>query len=167
MTIQNSKDRVRHSADRLGLTINIVTMPKSTRTAAEAALACRCAISQIVKSIILADRDNGNLILFLISGDNRIDLSGVEYFIQRNLIKAEPKIIRQKTGFSIGGVSPIGHLTMIPIYLDPRLLEFKTVWAAAGTPNSVFSVDPYFLGKKIGALRLPLDCLIQPPSFGE
>ena len=164
MTDQNSLKRVRDSARKLGLTIDILEMPKSTRTAVQAAAACNCQISQIVKSLIFTDSDNGGLILFLIAGENEINLSGTENFLKTKLIRAEPREIRQKTGFAIGGISPIGHLSVLPVYLDSRLLDFETVWAAAGTPNSVFSVNPSILGEKTGAIELPPNCLTPSSS---
>tara|TARA_Y100000588_G_scaffold278156_1_gene294759 strand:- start:825 stop:1319 length:495 start_codon:yes stop_codon:yes gene_type:complete len=159
VTDRNSLERVRNTASKLGLSIDILEMPKSTRTAVEAALACSCEPSQIIKSLVFEIQSNGELILFLISGSNKIDLSNTSKFLGEVVQKAAPHQVRQKTGFAIGGVAPIGHLSELPTYIDPKLLEFKTVWAAAGAPNAVFSIDPAILSQISQAVQLPNHCL--------
>ena len=159
VTDNKSLERVRKTARKLGLSIDILEMPKSTRTAVEAALACGCEPSQIIKSLVFQIQSNGELILFLISGSNKIDLSNTSKFFGEAVQKADPNQVREKTGFAIGGVAPIGHLSELPIYIDPKLFEFETVWAAAGTPNAVFSIDPAVLSQKSQAVQLPTRCL--------
>ncbi|TLP45983.1 MULTISPECIES: YbaK/EbsC family protein [Cohaesibacter] len=139
---KSSKDRVREAGEALGLAIEIVTMPASTRTAEEAAEACGCAVGQIVKSLIFERHDNQHLALLLIAGDNRADMDLAARVIGTSLDRADPKKVRADTGFAIGGVAPIGHLCEMEVYMDPALLTHATVWAAAGAPNSVFEVKP-------------------------
>ena len=149
-------DRVRAAADALGLDIEILEMPASTRTAEEAAEACGCAVSRIVKSLIFQRRDGNGLVLLLIAGDNQADLDLAGRLISAPLEPADAKQVRDETGFAIGGVAPIGHLNAPPILIDPDLLGHETVWAAAGAPNAVFSVDPARLAELTGA-RPPVE----------
>ncbi|MEL6583182.1 MAG: YbaK/EbsC family protein [Pseudomonadota bacterium] len=148
--MSKSLKRVRAALADLGLPDTTQEMPDSTRTAEDAARACGCALDQIVKSMVF-ERE-GALVLLLIAGGNQApaELGGAP------LSRADPQRVRAETGFAIGGVAPIGHLSALPVYLDPRLLEFDLVWAAAGTPRHVFSVNPDMLRTLISAETLPL-----------
>lgn len=150
----SSLDRVRIEADALGLAIDIKTMSQSTRTAEEAAEACGCTVAQIVKSLIFERHDTGELVLLLIAGNNRADLEKAAAIIGSSLDRADPKKVRAETGFAIGGVAPIGHLHPPAVYMDPDLLAFDTVWAAAGRPDAVFETEPGILCELIGASLL-------------
>ncbi|WP_119307192.1 YbaK/EbsC family protein [Cohaesibacter haloalkalitolerans] len=154
---KSSKERVQEAIDALGLNSQVVTMPDSTRTAEDAAAACGCAVAQIVKSLIFERHDNHHLVLLLIAGNNRADLDLAAGVIGSTLDRADPKKVRAETGFAIGGVAPIGHLCEMEVYMDPDLLQFETVWAAAGAPNAVFKVEPQALAKAAGAKALSLD----------
>jgi prolyl-tRNA editing enzyme YbaK/EbsC (Cys-tRNA(Pro) deacylase) len=121
-----------------------IEMPAETRSAAQAAAAAGCAIDQIVKSIIFAG-GSGAIYLFLTAGGNQVDPSLASTLAGEDLGRADPDIVRQKTGFAIGGVAPIGHLTSLPIWMDPHLFTFDTIWAAAGTPRHIFAITPVAL----------------------
>lgn len=151
---KSSKDRVREAGIQLGLDIEIVSMPSSTRTAEEAADACGCSVGQIVKSLIFQRHDNAHLALLLIAGDNRADMDLAAKVVGTSLDRADPKKVRAETGFAIGGVAPIGHLCAMEVYMDPALLKHETVWAAAGAPNSVFEVAPKVLQSATHAVLL-------------
>ncbi len=112
------------------------------RTAEEAAAACGCALDQIVKSIIFCGEASGAVRLFLTAGGNRVDGPKASALAGEGLTRADGAQVRAATGFAIGGVAPLAHLTPTPTWIDPRLLEFETVWAAAGTPRHVFSIAP-------------------------
>ncbi|WBU54081.1 YbaK/EbsC family protein [Paracoccus sp. SCSIO 75233] len=112
------------------------------RTAADAAAAVGCGIDQIAKSIIFRGEDSGHVVLFLTAGGNRVDAEKATAIAGQKLGKADAALIRAETGFAIGGVAPLGHLSEIAAYLDPRLTEFDVVWAAAGTPRHVFAISP-------------------------
>jgi len=116
------------------------------RTAAQAASALGCTVDQIAKSIIFADAD-GVAVLFLTTGGQQVDAQKAARLAGGPLGKADAALIRAQTGFAIGGVSPLGHLSPIRTWMDPRLLDFDIVWAAAGTPNHVFSCPPQVLAK--------------------
>lgn len=145
---------MREAGETLGLGIEIVTMPASTRTAEDAAAACECEVAQIVKSLIFERHDNQHLVLLLIAGHNRADMDLAARVIGSTLDRADPKKVRSETGFAIGGVAPIGHLCPMEVYMDPDLLGFDIVWAAAGAPNAVFSTTPQKLFEATGAILL-------------
>lgn len=143
--------RVAEKADELDLQIDIVRMDQSTRTAQEAADACGCAVGQIVKSLVFEDANTGALTLLLVSGAHDADLAHLESSCELKLKRCDGRRVRDETGFAIGGVAPIGHKIDIPVYIDNALLTYDVVWAAAGRPDSVFSVDPKALVEKIKA----------------
>ncbi len=149
--LPESARRVEAAAAALGLTIDIRDMPQSTRTAADAAAACGCAVGQIVKSLIFRGANSNAPLLLLVSGQNRVDEALAGQAIGEALTRADAAFVRAMTGFAIGGIPPFGHASPIPTYIDPQLLTFDVVWAAAGTPSAVFSVDPRVLAAATGA----------------
>lgn len=134
--------RVAAAAAELGLAIEIVLMPDSTRTAEEAAAACGCGVGQIVKSLVFTGAQSGRDMLLLVSGDNRVDEAGVAAHLGEGLERPRGAHVRKVTGFAIGGIPPFGHAAPLATFIDEDLLAHDVVWAAAGTPNAVFSVDP-------------------------
>jgi prolyl-tRNA editing enzyme YbaK/EbsC (Cys-tRNA(Pro) deacylase) len=124
--------------------------PGPARTAQDAAAACGCALDQIVKSLIFQG-ESGQLYLFLTAGGNRVDPARAAALAGEPLGRADADTVRDATGFAIGGVAPLGHLTAPRIFADPRLLDFATVWAAAGTPRHVFPAAPRALLAACGA----------------
>ena len=156
-----STARVLRAAKELGLSIDILKMPSSTRTADGAAQACGCIAAQIIKSIIVVNTDTNALILFLVSGSNNIDLLETSNVLNANLTMAKPTDVKNRTGFAIGGVSPLGHKTKLETYFDSTLLQYNEVWAAAGHPNIVFKCDFNELIRSISAKFLPISCFIE------
>lgn len=146
-----STDRVKNAAEAAGLEIAIREMPQSTRTAAEAAEACGTTVAQIVKSLIFRKAESGEPVLILVSGANRVDQTAIKSVIGETLKRMDANDVRAVTGFAIGGVAPLGSLTPLATYVDADLLQFPTVWAAAGAPNAVFEVDPKALTAATGA----------------
>lgn len=126
-------------------------MAVETRTAAQAAEAAGCEIDQIAKSIIFLGAGSGALMLFLTAGGNQVDAAKAETLAGEPLAQADGAMVRKVTGFAIGGVSPVGHLTPPRPFLDPRLMTFDLVWAAAGTPRHIFSIAPGDLQRLTGA----------------
>ncbi len=151
-----SAERVRDAAARLGLAIAIREMPQSTRTADEAASACGCSIGQIVKSLVFAGGASGEPHLLLVSGKNRVDEAGVAASIGESLVRPGAAQVRAWTGFAIGGIPPFGHERPMKTFLDRDLLAFDEVWAAAGTPNAVFEINPRELARATGATIIAL-----------
>lgn len=123
-----------------GIDSPIVTMHDSTRTAAEAATAIGCELGQIVKSLVfIAD---GEPLIVLVSGSNRVSEKILGDSLGVALGKADASFVKDATGYSIGGVPPFGHATRLRTVVDPSLLGYSTVWAAAGTGLSVFELTP-------------------------
>ncbi|MEJ1160783.1 YbaK/EbsC family protein [Prosthecomicrobium sp. N25] len=149
-------ERVRAAAEALGLPIEIVTMPDSTRTAEEAAAACGCPVGAIVKSLVFVGRESRRPILMLVSGVNRVDEEAVARDLGEAVDRPDARFVREVTGFAIGGVAPFGHATPLATRIDRALLAHDRVWAAAGTPHAVFSVDPRDLAGRIGAEPIDL-----------
>ena len=147
----SSMARVADAAARAGLEIRILKMAQSTRTAQEAADAAGCGVSQIVKSLVLENTSTKLLNLMLVSGAHNADMDYISACYNISFTRCEVRRVRDETGFAIGGVAPIGHLNTIPIYMDRTLLDHTTVWAAAGRPDSVFSVEPQALASVIQA----------------
>lgn len=140
--MSKSLKRVKRTAEELGLGITIVETSMDTHTAEQAAQSQNCHLDQIAKSIIFRGETSSQPILFLTAGGNRVDAAKASTLAAEPLGKADAALIRSQTGFAIGGVSPIGHLNVIKTFIDPRLLEFDILWAAAGTPRHVFSIAP-------------------------
>lgn len=140
--MSGSIDRVTQAAQAAGLEITVRRMGASTRTAEEAAGQCGCDVAQIVKSLIFQGNESGSLYLFLVSGTNQLDLDKATSLVGEKLKRADPRHIREETGFAIGGVSPIGHLIPITALADETLLAFGQVWAAAGAHDAVFAAEP-------------------------
>lgn len=121
------------------------------RTAQEAADAAGVSVDQIVKSIIFRGEESGHVVLFLTAGGNRVSAAKASAVAGQPLGKADAELIRAETGFAIGGVSPVGHLTPARSYWDPRLDGFSEIWAAAGTPRHIFRSTPAELKRITGA----------------
>lgn len=143
--------RVQAAAEAAGLAVEIRIMPDSTRTAADAAAACGCDVGQIVKSLIFRGKTSGKPLLLLVSGANRVDEKGCAAVIGEALGRADADFVREVTGYAIGGIPPLGHATALDTYIDEDLLQYITVWAAAGTPNAVFAVNPVKLRDAVRA----------------
>ena len=140
--ISASFQRVQEALDQSGLGLEVVELPKSTRTAQEAADAVGCELGQIVKSLILRGSDSDRPYLVLVSGSNRANLEQIGQVMGEPVQMADADFVRQRTGFSIGGVAPVGLSESIQTLIDQDLLQHEIIWAAAGTPRSVFSLSP-------------------------
>ena len=148
--MSKSMARVRRALEEAGLAADIHALGEA-RTAAQAATVAGCAIDQIAKSIIFAGLETGRAVLFLTAGGNQVEPARASAVAGEALGKASADLIRAQTGFAIGGVAPVGHLTPIRAYLDPRLMEFDVIWAAAGTPQHIFPITPADLHRLTGA----------------
>ncbi|MGH2581323.1 MAG: YbaK/EbsC family protein [Anaerolineales bacterium] len=135
----------------LGLNGRVVEFETTTRTAADAAAAIGCELGQIVKSLIFKTTNSGHAVLVYTSGSNRVDEKRIEGLVGEPLSKADADFVRSVTGFAIGGVPPFGFSHPQHTYLDEDLLQYAEVWAAAGTPNSVFPLRVEELIRLTGA----------------
>jgi prolyl-tRNA editing enzyme YbaK/EbsC (Cys-tRNA(Pro) deacylase) len=157
VVLMGAIERFTESAHRLGIEPEVRRFPEGTKTAVDAAKAIGCDVAQIVKSLIfMAD---GRPVIAFTSGANRVDPSKLATVAGASETRrATPEEARAATGFAVGGTPPFGHAESLPTYIDPGLLAFQEVWAAAGTPDSVFPLPPQEL---IRATRA------QPADFTE
>jgi prolyl-tRNA editing enzyme YbaK/EbsC (Cys-tRNA(Pro) deacylase) len=137
-----SAQKVQEALKALGFPFEVMELQTSTRTSAEAAQTVGCQVGQIAKSIIFRRKQTDKPILVIASGVNRVNEKRIEELISEPLGKADADYVRKHTGFVIGGVPPIGHLEKLDIFIDEDLLQYKEIWAAAGTPNAVFKLTP-------------------------
>ncbi|MBT2452168.1 YbaK/EbsC family protein [Streptomyces sp. ISL-43] len=134
----------------LGLEPDVRSFPDGTRTAADAAAAIGCELSQIVKSLIFAA--DGVPVLVLMDGASRVDVEAVRRELGAGAVtRADAALVRETTGYAIGGVPPFGHRTRTRVLADRSLLVHEVVWAAAGTPHTVFPMAPRELIRHAGA----------------
>lgn len=144
-------DRVRQSLADLGMEVSVRELPESTRTASEAAQAVGCEVGQIAKSLVFQGKESQTPYLVIASGSNRVDERKLALLVGEDLKLASPDFVREQTGYSIGGVPPLGHATEIRSFMDEDLLSYDQIWAAAGSPRAVFPVDPERIVEVTGA----------------
>ena len=132
--------RVAAALQAQGIDPHIVEFAESTRTAEEAARAVGTEVARIVKSLVFLAGDQP--LLALVSGSNRVDTARLSAALGMPVVRADAALVREATGFAIGGVPPLGHATKLPVVLDADLQQYDTVYAAAGTPNAVFPIAP-------------------------
>jgi prolyl-tRNA editing enzyme YbaK/EbsC (Cys-tRNA(Pro) deacylase) len=142
--------RVQQALAEQGMIGRVVELPASTRTSPEAAAAVGCQVGQIAKSLVFVTQDTRRPILIIASGANRVNEKNMAALVGEPLGKADADFVRLHTGFSIGGVPPLGHPEPLETYVDEDLLQYKEIWAAAGTPHAVFRLSPAELVKISG-----------------
>ena len=140
--LPESARKVQATLEALGVRCRVVAVPETTRTAEEAARSIGCEIGQIAKTVLFQGSRTGKPVLVVASGANRVDEPLLAGQVGEGLKKAKADFVRESTGYAIGGVPPIGFPQAIETWIDEDLLTYPEVWAAAGTPNTVFSVDP-------------------------
>ncbi|MFO7168265.1 MAG: YbaK/EbsC family protein [Chloroflexota bacterium] len=141
-SLSASAQRVQDALAALGLPHRVVELPASTRTAQEAADALGCTVGQIVKSLVFRATQTDTPILVLASGANRVNEARLGELVGEPVAKADAAFVRAHTGFAIGGVAPLGHPAPLRTFIDADLMQYDTIWAAAGTPNAVFALAP-------------------------
>lgn len=140
--LSSQSKQIQALLDSLGLNILVKEFEYSTRTAAEAAEAIGCRVGQIVKSLIFETVVSHQPVLVLVSGTNRVNEIKLEKTVGEQVEKADADFVREKTGFVIGGVPPVGHKEEMQTYIDKDLMQYRQVWAAAGHPKSIFPIEP-------------------------
>lgn len=151
MPLKPSAQRVQDALAARGFTNAVVELPDSTRSAAEAAAAVGCEVAQIVKSLLFRGASSDRAILVMASGRHRVDEARITALIGEPIAKASAAFVRERTGFAIGGVPPIGHSGPTVAVVDEALFEHQQIWAAAGHPNAVFPLTPAELVAMTGA----------------
>ena len=138
--------RAEKSLKQFNSDLKVIVLEQTARTANDAATALGCKVGAIVKSLLFKAGDS--FVLCLVSGDKRCSLNKLKKIIdEKDISMAHPDDVKKITGYTIGGVSPVGHLNKVKIYIDTNLERFKTVFAAAGHPNCVFEIHFYQLIK--------------------
>ena len=121
-------------------TLSVTELENTARTALDAAKSLNCEVGAIVKSLLFKNGDN--YFLCLVSGDKRCSLNKLKkFFNSKDLSMASPNDVKEQTGYTIGGVSPIGHTNSLQILVDSSLNRFKDLFAAAGHPNCIFKIN--------------------------
>jgi len=141
MSLEPSATKVQEALAAAGFTNEVVMLPASARTAAEAAAAVGCAVGQIAKSLVFRAA-SGRAVLVVASGAHRVDEARVAAALGEPIGRADPEFVRVETGFAIGGVPPLGHARPLSTFVDEALLAHAEVWAAAGHPHAVFRATP-------------------------
>jgi prolyl-tRNA editing enzyme YbaK/EbsC (Cys-tRNA(Pro) deacylase) len=143
--------RVQDALRQRGSLAQVIAVPDSTRTAAEAAAVLGTSVGAIVKSLVFLA--GAQPILVLTSGSERVSVKKVEAIVGTAIARADADAVKRLTGYAIGGVPPLAHDTQPRVLFDPHLLEFDIVWAAGGTPHAVFGIPPAELERITGAER--------------
>lgn len=140
--LSSSAQKVQEALRLLGFSFQVVELPGSTRTAKDAAQTIGCQVEQIVKSLVFKGKHSQAPILVIASGGNRVNEQRLSELAGEPIEKADAAYVRERTGFAIGGVPPVGHSERIKTFIDKDLLQYADVWAAAGTPQAVFRLAP-------------------------
>jgi prolyl-tRNA editing enzyme YbaK/EbsC (Cys-tRNA(Pro) deacylase) len=148
--LPGSAQKVQDALTGKGFDFQVVEMPASTRTAQEAADAIGCEVGQIAKSLVFKARQTQRPVLVIVSGAHRVNESALGQLLGEPIDKADASFVRQKTGFVIGGVPPLGHPEPLLTFLDEELRQHQEIWAAAGSPTAVFRLTPVGLENMTG-----------------
>ena len=142
MSLSPTAQKVQDLLVQRGFNCQVIEHAESTRTAQEAADRAGCLLGQITKSLIFKGTHSGKPILVLTSGANRVNEKLISTYAGEAIGRADAEFVREVTGYAIGGVPPLGHAQPMETYLDEDLLQYPTIWAAAGTPNAIFELTP-------------------------
>ena len=150
MPLTPAAQRVSDALRQKGFAGEVLELAVSTRSAADAARAVGCDVARIVKSLVFREATTGEPILVLTSGSNRVDEAALGDRLGQRLERADADFVREHTGFAIGGVPPLGHLSPVRTLIDRDLMAHETIWAAAGTPSALFEIAPEDLAHMTG-----------------
>ena len=134
-------ERVQNALTAARLSCEIVEMPSTTRTAQEAADAIGCDVAHIAKSLVFRTKSL-QPILVIASGSNRVNEKTLALLIGETIEKPDADFVKEKTGFTIGGIPPVGHTEKLVTFFDEDLMKYDVIWAAAGTPFSLIKLTP-------------------------
>lgn len=152
-----SARRVQEAAAGRGFAFQVVEFPASTRTAADAAAAIGCEVAQIAKSLVFRTKAGQRPLLVIASGVNRVNEKRLRDLVGEPIEKADADFVRERIGFAIGGVPPVGHRETVEVFIDEDLLTLGELWAAAGTPNAVFRLPaadlPALTGGRVASVK--------------
>jgi prolyl-tRNA editing enzyme YbaK/EbsC (Cys-tRNA(Pro) deacylase) len=137
-----SAQKVQATLSELGFACDVIEFSQPTRTAADAAQAVGCEVGQIAKSLVFQGAQTRHPIMVIASGANRVDEKVLSELLGEPITKANAELVRYWTGFTIGGVPPVGRRAQMHTFIDEDLLQYEEIWAAAGTPYAVFRLAP-------------------------
>jgi prolyl-tRNA editing enzyme YbaK/EbsC (Cys-tRNA(Pro) deacylase) len=152
MNLSPSALKVQQALNAFGMSLEVIELPDSTRTSLEAAQALGCQVGQIAKSIIFQATPSQHPVLVIASGSNRVNEKVIEDLVGDAIGKADADFVRQRTGFVVGGVPPVGHSETLQTFIDQDLFQYSEIWAAAGTPHAVFRLTPDNLLRMTGGI---------------
>jgi prolyl-tRNA editing enzyme YbaK/EbsC (Cys-tRNA(Pro) deacylase) len=138
--VHPNAQRIQNALRERGSSAQVIQVPESTRTAVEAAAALGTTVAQIVKSLVFVADDRP--LLVLTSGSERVSTEKVRALVGAAVSRPDADTVKLLTGYSIGGIPPLAHVMPARVLMDPHLLDFDVVWAAAGTPHTVFGIAP-------------------------
>ena len=148
--LSDSAKKVQYALDPFGLDFQVQELPGSTRTASDAAQAIGCQVGQIAKSLVFRFLVVERPLLVIASGSNRVDLDLLGASLGEAIVMADADYVRAATGFAIGGIPPLGHVSPLETLIDQELMQYEEIWAAAGTPHAVFRLVPDDLVRTTG-----------------
>jgi prolyl-tRNA editing enzyme YbaK/EbsC (Cys-tRNA(Pro) deacylase) len=146
--------RVRAALDTAGVASAIVELPGAARTAQAAATFLGCEVGQIANSLVFRAERSGNAVLVMSSGARRVDIARLAATVGEPIGKADAAFVRERTGFAIGGVPPVGHATPLAAYVEKSLAAHQKIWAAAGHPHTVFPLTYDELVRITGGMQV-------------
>ena len=145
-----SVQKVQQALRAAGVEAGIVMLADAARTSQQAADALGIEVGQIAKSLVFRAPDSDRAVLVIASGAKRVDEHKVAQLIGEKIGRAAPEFVRERTGYAIGGIPPLGHATPLLVLIDRSLEGYEMVWAAAGHPHSVFPIAPAVLFRVAG-----------------
>jgi prolyl-tRNA editing enzyme YbaK/EbsC (Cys-tRNA(Pro) deacylase) len=142
MNLSSTSQKFQDHLNKLCPDLKVVEYSQGARTAEDAAKAIDCEVGQIAKSLVFKGTNTGKPYIFIVSGPNRLNEQKMTDVVGEEIEKADADFVKEKTGFSIGGIPPFAHPQNFDTYLDKDLLNYDFVWAAAGMPQAVFKIKP-------------------------
>lgn len=134
--------RVQAALDRLAPGCAVVELESGARTAQQAADLLGVGVGQIAKSLVFRAADTGRAVLVIAAGDRRVSERKISALLGEPIERATPGFVREHSGFAIGGVAPLAHALPMVTFIDETIARFPVVWAAGGTPHTVFAIEP-------------------------
>ena len=150
--LSGSARKVQDALNAHGLQCQVLELKQTTRSAKDAAEAVGCDVGQIVKSLVFKGKASHKPVLVVASGSNRVNEKRLAELVAEPVKMPDADFVRQKTGFVIGGVPPVGHIESLETYIDEDLFKYEEIWAAAGTPHALFKLTPTDLETITGGL---------------
>lgn len=134
--------KVQTVLEQFGLELSVIEFAESTRTSQKTADAIGCELGQIAKTLIFKSLESERPVCVIASGSNQVNETKISDYVKEPVAKANAKFVLEHTGYAIGGVPPVGHITVMRPFIDEELMKYAVIWSAAGTPHAVFKLTP-------------------------